>query len=50
MNDKCSKYEGLFIFSDDETLKIPLLDGEVGRREQEIMDQGSGVVGEVMVL
>ena len=27
MNDKCSKYEGLFIFSDDETLKKHLLEG-----------------------
>lgn len=35
MNDKCSKYEGLFIFSDDETLKKHLLECEECRREQE---------------
>ena len=47
MNDKCSKYEGLFIFSDDETLKKHLLECEDCRREQEKMDKVSGLIDEV---
>ena len=47
MYDKCSKYEGLFIFSDDETLKKHLLECEDCRREQEKMDKVSGLIDEV---
>ena len=47
MNDKCSKYEGLFLFSDDETLKQHLLECEECRKEQEKMDRVSELIGEV---
>ncbi len=47
MNNKCSKYEGLFIFSDDETLKKHLLECEECRKEQEKMDRVSELIGEV---
>lgn len=47
MKNKCSKYEGLFVFSDDETLKNHLLECEECRKEQEKMDRVSELIGEV---
>lgn len=47
MKNKCSKYEGLFVFSDDETLKQHLQECEECRKEQETMDRVSELIGEV---
>lgn len=47
MDKKCSKYEGLFIFSDDETLQEHLLECEECRKEQEKMDRVSELIQEV---
>ena len=47
MNNKCMKYEGLFIFSDDETLKKHLAECEECRAEQETMDKVSSLISEV---
>ena len=41
MNKKCSKYEGLFTFSDEETLKKHIETCEDCRKEQEVMDKVS---------
>ena len=37
MDNKCSKYEGLFVFSDEETLKKHLEECEDYRKEAEKM-------------
>lgn len=47
MDKKCSKYEGLFIFSDEETLKQHLIECEDCRAEQERMDKVSSLISEV---
>lgn len=47
MKDKCSKYEGLFIFNDEETLKKHIETCEDCRKEQEIMDKVSDLLKEV---
>ena len=47
MDKKCSKYEGLFIFSDDETLAKHLSECEECRCEQEKMDRVSELIKEV---
>ena len=47
MDKKCSKYEGLFVFSDEETLKSHLSECEDCRNEQEKMDKVSDLIGEV---
>ncbi len=47
MNKKCSKYEGLFVFSDEETLNSHLNECEECRLEQEKMDKVSDLIDEV---
>lgn len=47
MNNKCNKYEGLFIFNDDETLKKHIKTCEDCRKEQEVMDKVSELLKEV---
>lgn len=47
MNKKCSKYEGLFVFSDEETLNSHLNECEECRLEQEKMDKVSDIIDEV---
>ena len=47
MKNKCSKYEGLFVFSDDETLKKHLEECEDCRLEHEKMQKVSDLLGEV---
>ncbi len=47
MKDKCSKYEGLFIFSDEETLKQHIETCEDCKKEQEVMDKVSKLLKEV---
>ena len=47
MDKKCSKYEGLFVFSDEETLKSHLNECEECRLEQEKMDKVSDLIDEV---
>lgn len=47
MNKKCSKYEGLFTFSDEETLKKHIETCEDCRKEQEVMDKVSDLLKEV---
>lgn len=47
MKKECSKYEGLFVFSDEETLKQHLLECEECRMEQEKMDRVSELIAEV---
>ncbi len=47
MNKKCSKYEGLFTFSDEETLKRHIETCEDCRKEQEVMDKVSELLQEV---
>ena len=47
MENKCSKYEGLFIFSDEETLKNHINECEDCRLEQEKMDKVSDLLSEV---
>jgi len=47
MDNKCTKYEGLFIFSDEETLQKHLEECEDCRAEQEKMDKVSSLLGEV---
>ena len=41
MDKKCSKYEGLFVFSDEDTLKKHLQECEECRQEQQQMDRVS---------
>ena len=47
MENKCSKYEGLFIFTDEETLAKHLLECKECRKEQERMDKVSDLIDEV---
>ena len=47
MDNKCSKYEGLFVFSNEETLKKHLEECEDCRKEAEKMDKVSELLGEV---
>ena len=47
MKDKCSKYESLFIFSDDETLKKHISECEDCRYENEKMQKVSELINEV---
>ena len=47
MDNKCSKYEGLFVFSDTETLQQHVLECEECRKEQETMDKVSDLLSEV---
>ena len=47
MDNKCSKYEGLFTFSDDATLQKHIEECEECRAEQEKMDKVSALIAEV---
>ena len=47
MDDKCSKYEGLFVFSDEKTLNEHLESCESCRLEHEKMQKVSDLLGEV---
>ena len=47
MDNKCSKYEGLFIFSDEETLNNHLLECDDCKVEHEKMQKVSDLLGEV---
>lgn len=47
MNKKCTKYEGLFTFADDETLKKHLKCCKDCQKEQELMDKVSDLIKEV---
>lgn len=47
MNDKCSKYEGLFIFSDKEKLEQHIAECECCQKEHEKMKKVSELLGEV---
>lgn len=47
MNKKCSKYEALFTFQDNETLKKHIESCEDCRKEQEVMDKVSDLLKEV---
>ena len=46
MNKKCSKYEGLFIFSDEESLQKHIEECEDCRQEHEKMQKVSELIGE----
>ncbi len=46
-NKKCSKYEGLFVFSDEETLKKHVAECEECRAEHEKMEKVSELLDEV---
>ena len=47
MDDKCSKYEGLFVFSDKETLERHLESCAECQEEHKKMQQVSGLIDEV---
>ena len=47
MDNKCSKYEGLFVFSDDETFRNHIAECEECRREYETMEKVSDLISEV---
>lgn len=47
MDNKCSKYEGLFVFSDEETLKKHLEECEDCAKEAQKMNRVSELIGEV---
>ena len=47
MDKKCSKYEGLFIFSDSETLQKHIQECDECRAEDEKMNKVSGLIDEV---
>lgn len=47
MKDKCSKYESLFIFSDEKTLLSHVETCEDCRKEHEIMNKVSDLIKEV---
>ena len=47
MDKKCSKYESLFIFSDEETLKKHIEECEECRAEYETMQKVSDLINEV---
>lgn len=46
MENKCSKYEGLFVFSDEETLKEHLNECDSCRLEHEKMQKVSDLISE----
>jgi len=46
MDNKCSKYEGLFVFSDEETLQKHLEECPDCRAEHEKMQKVSDLIGE----
>lgn len=47
MDNKCTKYEGLFVFSDDETLKKHIEECDECRKEAEKMEKVSDLIDEV---
>ena len=47
MDNKCSKYEGLFIFSDEKTLQEHIASCEECKLEHEKMQKVSDLLGEV---
>lgn len=47
MKEKCSKYEALFTFSDEDELEQHLQNCEECRKEQEMMDRVSELIQEV---
>lgn len=47
MTSKCNKYEALFTFSDEETLKKHVESCEDCKKEQEVMDKVSEILKEV---
>lgn len=47
MDKKCTKYEGLFIFSDEETLKQHVSECEDCKREEELQNKVSSLIQEV---
>ena len=47
MDNKCTKYEGLFVFSDDETLKEHIEECDECRKEAEKMEKVSDLLNEV---
>ncbi len=47
MDNKCSKYEGLFVFSDDETLNQHISECEECRKQQEEQKRVSELIDEV---
>lgn len=47
MDNKCTKFEGLFVFSDDETLKNHINECEDCRKEAEKMEKVSALIDEV---
>lgn len=47
MDNKCTKYEGLFVFSDNETLEKHVQECEDCRQEHEKMQKVSDLLGEV---
>lgn len=47
MDNKCSKYEGLFVFSDEETLKKHVEECEECKKEHAKMQKVSELIGEV---
>lgn len=47
MDKKCSKYEGLFVFSDEATFNKHLEECEECRLEHETMEKVSGLIDEV---
>ena len=47
MENKCSKYEGLFVFSDEKTLNEHLSECEDCRKEHDKMQKVSDLLGEV---
>ena len=47
MDNKCTKYEGLFVFSDDETLKKHIEECDECRKEAEKMEKVSDLLDEV---
>ena len=47
MKDKCTKYEALFTFANEETLRQHIETCEDCRKEQEKMDKVSELIGEV---
>ena len=47
MDNKCTKYEGLFVFSDEQTLNNHIAECEDCRLEHEKMQKVSDLLGEV---
>ena len=47
MNNKCTKYEGLFIFSDEEALKQHICECDDCRETEEVMNKVSALIQEV---